>query len=268
VGGLLQRNPHSEEVEAKLVKPGIPDGRLLVAVVVDRAVIPRASWRRQRSIPGRTRRRTVPPGARSVAPRGAMEVAALVVAVPRTARSTWAAWAAGSVFAGVSRSTRPTRSKAAGATRSAWAVFAGSTGSAGTTRSTGTAWVFLRSTGSTGSAWVFLRSARAAGSAWMFLRSARAAGPTGARTTWSARSTRSARFSVEATLSRCAVTAGRGRRRPSGSRICQTGAHTQGRRTKSAGERSRRNQLLEIHFPPIYAAGSSSASSATSADTK
>ena len=159
--GLLQRDPDSEEPEAPLVEPGVPDGRFLVAEVVDRAVPPCPPGGRERPVPRRPRRLTVSPRSGSVAPRGAVEVATLGIAVPWPARATGPTGSARMVGA-----TGPAGSPRMVGRRSAWATR--SAGSArmigrGPARAAGIAPV-IGSARTTGSALV-TGSARTTGSA-------------------------------------------------------------------------------------------------------
>lgn len=208
----LQRNPDPEEPEAPLVEAGIPDGRLVVAVVVNGAIPPRPAGRRQGPVPRRPRWLTPAPGCGPVPPRRAVEVAAVRIAAPgaaRSARSTRATRATGVIEAGTARATRSARVIGRRSTRP--------TGAAGSARVTGS----TRATGTTRAA----GAARAPGSAWI-VRSGRAVIRRG-RAAVVTRGTRR--------LSRC----GEGR----------TGAHAQGGGAKSADDRSPRNELLEFHSP-------------------
>lgn len=127
----LQRNPDPEEVESPLVETGVPVRRFLVAPVVDRAITPWTARRGERPIPRRSRRRAGAPRARPVAPRGAVEVAPLVIAMPRTTGTTGTGGptrASGTTgMIGTARTARTARTT--GPARTTWA--------AGTTRAAG-----------------------------------------------------------------------------------------------------------------------------------
>jgi hypothetical protein len=233
--GLLQRDPDSEEVEAPLVELRIPEGVFLVAPVVDGAIPPLSAGRWEGSVPVRPRWCTRSPGCGSVTPRGAVEVAALAVAMPRagTARSAGTTRSVRSGPAGTARSARSAGSVGSGAARAAWTA---------------------RSAGSVGSG--------AARSTW----TARSAG-TGSRPTGSAGTVRIARCrpALAMEVSEClrAVVAARSTsgRRPmvaagwwrSGSGAGRAGTHTHRRCSKSAGDGDSRHQLLQFHGPsPVY----------------
>lgn len=188
-GHLLQRNPDPEEPEPPLVEAGVPHGCFVVAVVVDGAVSPRRAGGRKWPIPCRPRWCTVSPRAGAVAPRGAVEVAALGIAMP-----------------GATRSARPARS--ARSARSAGMVGRGSTRTAGPAGTAG-------STGVTGSA---RRPTRIAGAT----RSARAT-----RATRSARIIRSGRAVIPRSRSTVA-TAGTRRLSRCGERRTGTDAQRSG----------------------------------------
>lgn len=220
----LQRNPDPEEVKSPLVETGVPVRRFLVAPVVDRAITPLTAGRGERSIPCRPRRRARAPRARPLAPRGAVEVAALVVAVPRPTRATGP-----SRSTGTAGTTRVIGTRAAGSTRSAWTAGVIGTGTAGPTRAAGPA-------GMTG-------STRAAG------RPAGTAGTTG--TAWAPGIIR-AGGGVEAPGLRCAMTT-RTRRRTARCRVGKPGAHSQGRGAQCAGDGHPSDKLLQLHdASPIH----------------
>jgi hypothetical protein len=173
-----------------------------------------------------------------------VEVAALVVAVPRTAGTTWAA---GSVVAGPAWSVvaGPAWSVVAGP---AWSVVAGPAWSV-VTGTTWSSWAVVagaaRSTGSTGSTWSVVAGA------------ARSTGSGSAWTTGSARPVASptrlagCRSAVVNRGRRAVGPAGTGWRSRSGAG--RTGTHTQRGCPKSAGDANSGHQLLQFHGPsPVY----------------
>lgn len=222
----LQRNPDPEEVESPLVETGVPVRRFLVAPVVDRAITPWTARRGERPIPRRSRRRAGAPRARPVAPRGAVEVAPLVIAMPRTTGTTGTGGSTRA--AGPAGSARVIGTWAPGSARAARVI---GTGPAGPTRASGT-------TGMIGTA-----------------RTARTTGP--ARTTWAAGTTRAAGIirpggSVKAPGLRCAMTTGAGWR-PARCGVGKPGAHSQGRSTERSGDGHPSDKLLQLHdASPIH----------------
>ncbi|MDT5171754.1 MAG: hypothetical protein QOD02_5108, partial [Mycobacterium sp.] len=215
---------------APLVELRIPVWSFLVAPVVDRAVIPPSTGRGKWPVPCRPRWLACTPGSGSVSPGGAVEVAALVVAMPSTAGST--------------RSSRSVVSRSTGA---AWSMVSRSTGAARSVvsrpaRPTGS--VVARSTRSTGPSW----SARSVVS--------RPAGSGSARSTGSARPVASAwvagcRSAVVDCGRRAVVAAGTGWR--SGSGAGGTGTRTQRCCPERAGDGSSGHQLVQFHGrSPVY----------------
>lgn len=212
-----QRDPHSEEPEAPLVETGIPDRGFLVAPVVDRAVVPAPTGRGKRSIPRRPRRLARAPGSGAVAPRGAVEVAALGVSMP------------GAAGVGI------------GSTESA-----GSTGViAGAARPAGATGVVTGPAGPARAAGVISGSGRATGTA-------RVTGPAGpARASWTAGIVRTGGRVATAGGRRPAMITRRLWR--SGSSVGKPGAHSQGRSAERSGDGHPSDKLLQLHdASPIH----------------
>jgi hypothetical protein len=212
----LQRDPDPEEPEAPRVEPGVPNGRFLVAPVVDWAIPPLPAGRWKRSVPVRPRRLTRSPGCGSVTPRGPVEIATPVIPVPWATRS---AWTTGSVRVEVPGTTGPVRVEVPGTTGSARTTGSVRVEVPGSARATRTA----RAMSARSARAVVLGTARRA--------RARSARPRSRRVMGSARRQ----------WWRC------------WSGIRRTGAHAQHRCAKSTSDGSPRNQLLQFHGPsPIF----------------
>ncbi|ORX04859.1 hypothetical protein AWC29_13245 [Mycobacterium triplex] len=137
------------------------------------------------------------------------------IAVPRTAWSARPVEAGTTRVSGSARATRPTRTARSRTT--------------GTTRATG------RSTGPART--VFAGATRTTGTTWS--TRARATGAAGtAGIIWPGRR-------VDTARSRSAMAS-----RACGSGVGHTGTHAQRCRAEGAGQRARRNQLLEFHISP------------------
>jgi hypothetical protein len=219
-GESLQRDPDSEEVEAPLVEPRVPARVLVVAVVVDRSVVPTPSWWGKRPAPVRTGRLAGTPRRRSVAPRSSVEVPAVVVAVPRATGPAGAVItrSARSVHSGTTRPTMSTRSAGAMITRCAGAMI---------TRSTRSRATWAVTTGSARS--------------W-------AARSGATRPTWPVASSATARILVRRSANRgrgAVAAAGSGARSGAG----RASAHAQRGCPEGAGDGRSGHQLLQFHRP-------------------